>query len=97
MPSAGARRRVHRGGEQDKDAGQPVLPGGAEAEKARRAGDLLDKNDSGERAKEGAAAAEDTGAAEHHRRDALKRVVLSDRGIADADLAGEHDSTSGGE
>src|SRR5262245_50478488 len=97
MPRARAGLRIHRRGEQDQRARQPILPGGAEAEKARGAADFLDEDDARERAEERAAAAEDAGSAEHHGRDALQRVVLPDGRIADADLTGEQQPACGRE
>src|SRR5271166_1337546 len=86
MRSGTARARIHRRCGQDQDARKPILPSGAEAEKAGRGRDLLHQNDTGKRAEKGTAPAENTRAAENHGRDALQGVILTDGRIADADL-----------
>ncbi len=86
MRRGAARAGIHCGCGQDQYPRQPVLPRGAEAEKARRRRDFLHQDHPGKRAQKGTAPAENAGAAENDGRDALQRVVLADGRIADADL-----------
>src|SRR5215831_13422349 len=92
MRTGAARAGIHRGCGQDQYAGQPVLPGGAEAEKSGGGRDLLHQNDAGKRTQKRTAPAENAGAAENHGRDALQGVILADGRIADADLRGEQNA-----
>ena len=73
------------------------MPSRPKTEKACCGGDLLDEQDARQCTEERTAATKDTGAAEHHRRDALQRIVLTNGRIADADLSGQQKPTQCGE
>ena len=65
------------------------MPCRTEAEEAGGAGDLLDEQDPAKAPRNEPRPPKMLAPPENHRRNALKRVVLTDRRIADTDLTGE--------
>src|SRR5262245_10834228 len=92
-----ARLGVNRDGNQRDESDEPVLIRLRQTEKRRDGVDLLNEDRSEQHADEGAASAEQAGAAENDRRDAGERVAYALVGIADTELGHDHDAADDGQ